>query len=347
MKQKENEKKVCILLIHNSKDSGLYNYAQIFHQSYPNSEIVLLSDLYPNESQWLVYFKFSRFRKRIESKVIEIKEKFDLVHICDNPIYMLKVMNICDEQKLNTILTLHDPHSHDEKSLKGNLKKFLKLFIQNSSLKKTQRLEYVKVHVHGELVSKKFKRQVVLPHPTYHTHKFSLNTSDQFVVGFFGRIEYYKGIDLFLEILHQLDSQVSKNELKTVIVGKGELPPYNAMKNIEMDIYNYFIDDRDFDRLLASCDVVILPYREASQSGILMKTMSYNTPVLVSNIPELTNHVVQNKTGYILNLNEIKEWCDKLLWLKKNKDDLKIMREAIKSWKEKYDPIMISNQLYS
>ena len=136
-------KKVCILLLHNTKETGLYEYARIYHQVYQNSEIVLLSQLYSNISQWEILFRFSFYRKRIEKKIKEELSSYEIIHICDNPIYSLNVIKILNKYKINTIYTLHDPESHYEKSIKDNLKKRLKIKLQNYSLNKISNYSFL------------------------------------------------------------------------------------------------------------------------------------------------------------------------------------------------------------
>jgi len=345
-------KKVCILLLHNTKETGLYEYARIYHQVYQNSEIVLLSQLYSNISQWEILFRFSFYRKRIEKKIKEELSSYEIIHICDNPIYSLNVIKILNKYKINTIYTLHDPESHYEKSIKDNLKKRLKIKLQNYSLNKISNFKFVKIHIHSVWRSINFKNVIVYPHPLYHiasaTNKLDSPDEDGFfTIGFFGRIEYYKGIDLFLEILKTLDVNVSINKVKVLIVGKGKIDPSFKVKNLTIEIHNYYVKDNHFDKMLSICDLVLLPYRQASQSGVLMKTMTFNIPVIVSSIKELADYVEDEKTGYVLNINDINDWSSTILSLIESPEVVREMSLEIETNKKKYEPLNIALKLYS
>lgn len=343
-------KKVCILLLHNAKDTGLYEYARIYNNAYHNSEIVLLSELYPKVNQWEILMRFSFFKKRIEKKVKEELRKYDIIHICDNPIYSSKVIKLLNQYKIETIYTLHDPESHLENSIKGNLKKLLKSRMQNYSLKNIANFDYVKVHTHRVWECINITNVIVSPHPHYTVLPSikEVNEPDEkvFTIGFFGRIEYYKGIDLFLDILKGLDDNVSENKVKVLIVGKGNIDPFFKVDNLAIDIHNYYVSSNSFDKMLAMCDLVILPYRQASQSGVLMKAMTYNIPVIVSSIKELADYVEDKKTGYVLNINNISDWSSLILSFLESPDVVHEMSREIDTFKKKYEPLSVALKLY-
>lgn len=83
----------------------------------------------------------------------------------------------------------------------------------------------------------------------------------------FGRLLPYKGLDLLAGAVHQLQAQ-SGWELR--VVGSGpesaELAALRALPGVTVE--NRWVPEDEIGTLIAWCDVVVLPYREASQSGV-------------------------------------------------------------------------------
>ena len=75
--------------------------------------------------------------------------------------------------------------------------------------------------------------------------------------------------------------------------------------------------------LLTSCSYVVLPYIEASQSGVAPLAYYYGKPIIASKIPGLTEVVKDAETGYLFESNE--ELKSILL---KNQIDWSLMRDA-------------------
>ena len=60
-----------------------------------------------------------------------------------------------------------------------------------------------------------------------------------------------------------------------------------------------FISHSDVSYYYSAADIVILPYRKIYQSGVLMMSLSYKKPVVVSDLPSFKEIIVDNRTGYI------------------------------------------------
>ena len=102
---------------------------------------------------------------------------------------------------------------------------------------------------------------------------------------FFGTINKYKGLDLLIMALESLWKQGVKS-IKLTIAGRGpfwqECEKY--VKNREM--YNFqirFIDNSEIPDLMSSHHFLVLPYRDATQSGPLLTAVNYELPVIAPN----------------------------------------------------------------
>lgn len=127
---------------------------------------------------------------------------------------------------------------------------------------------------------------------------------------FFGRIDEYKGINRLCLAYSSLPVEL-KGTKKLVIAGKGylsdeELSLIKADTNIHL--ISRFIEDGEMIWLFHNSSAVILPYIEASQSGVLPIAYKYGKPVIVSNLQGLIENVSMRKTGCIFDtIDELKD----------------------------------------
>jgi len=150
------------------------------------------------------------------------------------------------------------------------------------------------------------------PHPVYSIFgnassqtkaKADLEISSSKVLMFFGLIREYKGLDILISAMEMI-----KNDLKDytlLIVGEcyeDEKKYTDLIKNAGISDYVKshfnFVPDDEVGTYFSAADVVVLPYRTASQSGIVQIAYHYNTPVIVSNVGGLPEIVDEGNTGY-------------------------------------------------
>lgn len=125
---------------------------------------------------------------------------------------------------------------------------------------------------------------------------------------FFGYVRKYKGLDLLIESFPKIKSQVP--DAKLLIVGEFYDSPDNYLElirklNIEKDVVviNKFVANEEVAKYYKICDLVVLPYRSATQSGILNVAYGFNKPVLVTDVGGLAEFVINKKTGLVVKPN--------------------------------------------
>lgn len=115
---------------------------------------------------------------------------------------------------------------------------------------------------------------------------------------FFGRIDKYKGI-MNMVSAYKKTSSVSA---PLVIAGNGIFSD-DEKKGIESDgriiPINRYISDGEMIWLFSHARAAVLPYIEATQSGIIPIAYKYGVPVITSDVPGLTQFVVDGETGFI------------------------------------------------
>lgn len=104
---------------------------------------------------------------------------------------------------------------------------------------------------------------------------------------FFGQIKDVKGLDLLLEAFPN-----DLPNLHLIIAGKPWKSDFKKYQEIidrrnlaaQVHLKIEYISEADRDLLYNAADFIILPYREIFQSGVLLMSMSYGLPILVSNL---------------------------------------------------------------
>ena len=129
--------------------------------------------------------------------------------------------------------------------------------------------------------------------------------TDQPVMLFFGLIRPYKGLDIFIKALGSI-----KNELKNYqayILGEAYEDEQKYQDLIKGNgiasnvIYrNEFIPDDELPLYYAACDVLVLPYRTATQSGIIGIAFQMDRPVIATQVGGLGEYIKHGETGYLV-----------------------------------------------
>ncbi len=155
-------------------------------------------------------------------------------------------------------------------------------------------------------------------HPTYNAFKFENMSkksarerlgisSQENILLFFGFIRDYKGLKYLIEAMPEICAEVLN--IKLMIVGdfgsEDNKKTYVSLindKNMKafVDIYDGYIPDREIEKFFAACDLVVLPYEDATQSGIVQIAYGFEKPVVVTDVGGLPDVVEDGKTGYVV-----------------------------------------------
>lgn len=124
---------------------------------------------------------------------------------------------------------------------------------------------------------------------------------------FAGTIHENKGIDILLKAWRKHINKHPYNKL--YIVGNPIYDLTDELKIIEKyrSSISTSLGYKSDEELLAyflECDFVVLPYKEASQSGVLLTALSLGKPVIATNVGGLPEVIRAVQGGYIVNLND-------------------------------------------
>lgn len=125
---------------------------------------------------------------------------------------------------------------------------------------------------------------------------------------FFGFIRKYKGLDILFRALHELKKQeADPSKLPKLLVAGEFYEDSNMYTELirELDIADLlilrtqFISDQEVRYYLCAADVVIQPYRAATQSGVTPLAYHYERPMIVTNVGGLPDLVPDGKVGLV------------------------------------------------
>lgn len=119
------------------------------------------------------------------------------------------------------------------------------------------------------------------------------------VLGFFGRLTAYKGLDILLESARLLEE--TRQDIVVRIVGNGDLGRRLASEpspsNVVWDVR--WIPEEDVVPSVAAFDILALPYTEASQSGVLAQALSLGVPAVATPVGGLAEQVTTSGGGVV------------------------------------------------
>jgi glycosyltransferase involved in cell wall biosynthesis len=128
--------------------------------------------------------------------------------------------------------------------------------------------------------------------------------SDEGYALFFARLEAYKGVDVFIQAMEQLAACLPA--ARAVIAGKGDLQQAapQAILPVTVELRNRLISDAEALDLFRKCSVVVLPYRDATQSALIAAAFFFAKPVIVTCTGALPEYVNEGETGWIVPPND-------------------------------------------
>jgi len=170
--------------------------------------------------------------------------------------------------------------------------------------------------VHSQADQRELRRQIpgarvrVAPHPTYaalseaKVVEVSLNLPvDRPLLLFFGFVRPYKGLDILLEAL---PSVLADRAVHLLVAGEFWQGATRYEQQIDrlgirdaVTLVDRYLPNEELSALLARADVVVLPYRTATQSGVVQLAFGQHKPVITTDVGGLAEAVKHGRTGLL------------------------------------------------
>ncbi|MCX6267107.1 MAG: glycosyltransferase [Bacteroidetes bacterium] len=159
------------------------------------------------------------------------------------------------------------------------------------------------------------KPKLFSPHPLYDNfgdpvsknvalERLHLDPSFHYVL-FFGFIRDYKGLDLLLNAF--ADKRLSQLNIKLLVAGEFYCDPKPYLEIIgqhhledQVIMSNDFIPDSQVLNYFCAADLVVQPYKSATQSGVTQIAYHFNKPMIITNVGGLAEFVPHEKTGFVV-----------------------------------------------
>jgi len=126
---------------------------------------------------------------------------------------------------------------------------------------------------------------------------------------FFGRILPYKGVPMLLEAFGQL--RAARVDCTLRVVGRGTIEaPAAQLIQPGLAIETGWIKPGAIDRILAEADAIVLPYIEASQSGVVAAAYGAGLPVVATPVGGLVEQVIDGETGVVAKSVTVAEFAN-------------------------------------
>ena len=150
---------------------------------------------------------------------------------------------------------------------------------------------------------------------------------------FFGRIWDYKGLDQLIAAEPLISARCPDVEI--MIAGEGE--DFAKYKNMMVNqdrflIHNSWISDQHREKFFQESALVVLPYNEATQSGVVPVAYNYSRPVVATRVGALAECVEHEKTGLLVEPRNPEQLADAIVRLIEDPELRHAMGQAGKQW---------------
>jgi len=156
------------------------------------------------------------------------------------------------------------------------------------------------------------KPAVFTPHPLYDNYgkgvsqqaareKLRLDPQGKYLL-FFGFIRKYKGLDILLEAMR--DERIKQRNIKVIIAGEfyDDRTNYDALLSElkdDVNLFTEFIPNEEVKYYFSAADLVVQPYRSATQSGITQVAYHFEKPMIVTKVGGLHEVVPDGLVGFV------------------------------------------------
>lgn len=223
----------------------------------------------------------------------------DVVHFQNGHMYFNLAMPFI--KKFPLVITIHDARQHLGDSESGQTPQRIMDF-------GFRQADQVIVHGHSMVdtvvneLDFNMNQVHIIPHVAIGDTTAPVPIEDEReAILFFGRIWEYKGLEYFVRA--QSEVSAAFPNAKFVIAGRGEdLARYQQLMAdpAAFEIHNDWISDEERTQMFASASMVVLPYIEASQSGVIPIAYTFEKPVVATTIGGLPDMVEDGVTGLLV-----------------------------------------------
>jgi len=129
-------------------------------------------------------------------------------------------------------------------------------------------------------------------------------SEDERLILFFGFVRRYKGLPYLLKAMPRVLQRIKVHLLIVGEFWESERAYQRAIERLglkeSVTILNRYVPNEEVSLYFAAADVVVLPYLEATQSGVVQLAYGFERPVITTTVGGLTETVSHGRTGLIV-----------------------------------------------
>lgn len=204
------------------------------------------------------------------------------------------------------IVTLHDPIPHEGSG------KIMNYLYRKAAINADKLILLSEKFINDtcKIYGKRSEQIFCIPHGVFDYEKNSSNKNiernAQYNFLFFGRITPYKGLELLAEAYSKLYRE--RKNISLYIVGSGDFSKYRELFNLDNNItvINEFIPDTEVSSYFKGNNIItVLPYTDATQSGVIPIAMREKSLLIVTNTGGLVEQTCNGKYAILSNPNSM------------------------------------------
>jgi glycosyltransferase involved in cell wall biosynthesis len=252
----------------------------------------------------------------------------DVVHVQDHSDWRLE--RIVGSTRRPFVLTLHDvvPHLGSEDWRRNGVQR---------GVSERLRRDASAFLVHGRALEEQLRAQPwfrgqpvhVVPLGA-HAHPAARGPLPHVpTVLFFGRLEEYKGLDVFVRACELAADDVPG--LRAIVAGDGSQADAVRRTVTRPEIFDWrvgFVADAQLPSLFAEASAVVLPYLEASQSGVVPVAFANGRPVVATRVGALAEAVADGHDGVLVGSPRPRDVADAIVGLLRDRAKLERLSAA-------------------
>lgn len=216
------------------------------------------------------------------------------------------IYNACKKTGSKAVYVVHEPKPHPREPVMMSL---VKRYTIKKAITGAHHVVTLTGHVKNYIEDRyglKNHSVSVIPHGIFsyykaHCPKTIKPESSPVILLYFGRIEYYKGLDILLNAYLLLEKEGLNVRLE--IWGSGDMTKYGYLVDVahNIRIENRWIDEDEIPGIFKRADICLLPYRDASQSGVVGIASEAALPIVACPAQGLKEQL--EKTGAVFSQN--------------------------------------------
>lgn len=214
-----------------------------------------------------------------------------------------------------TVATIHDPVFHEgQDNVWSKLIRYITLKFTDEVIVHGQKLKELFIQKYRWSTSKVYV--IAYGHFGIFTQFAQADVQEERAVLFFGSIQPYKGLEYFIQCQPIVSKEVP--QVKFIIAGSGDLTSEQKAKvsREPFCLHNYYISPKQIAYFMQMASIVVLPYVDASQTGVIPIAYAFRKPVVATTVGSLPEIVRDGETGYLVpprNAQKLAEAVIKLL----------------------------------